>query len=199
MILLLLACAPPNSDTAVGAIPPWQGTQIGEEGDSPCDVESTLWEAEDQAPEGLSFTPAELRLQIAGSFEGTLETLYQGSEDLELTLTLDGPVWWVQELDCEDQWLELEGEISLRAGELLQVEGPLRMRSTWLGLELSEGEWSGSLSPGELPADSSALSLLISGPLSPSEDSALEWVIQRPTHREAARAGTWLLSDQPAQ
>ena len=195
MILLLLACTASTTDSAIGGIPPWQGTQIGEEGDGPCAVAETPWEQEDQAPEGLSFTPAELRGQIAGVFQGTLDTPHQGAEELQLTLSLDGPAWWVQEVDCEDHWLELDGELSLQAGELLQVRQPVRMRSTWLGLELSEQQWSGSLSPGELPADTTTLTLHISGPLLPSEDGALEWVIQREAHREAARAGTWQLDD----
>jgi hypothetical protein len=195
MLHLLLACAPPSSETPIGGIPPWQGTQIGEEGDGPCEVESTLWEQEDQAPEGLSFTPAELRARIAGSFSGTLETPHQGSEDLALNLSLDGPAWWVQELDCDDHWIEMEGELSVDAGELLQIQQTVRMRSTWLGLELSESQWAGSLSPGELPADASGLTLHISGPLVADEDGALEWTIQRPEHRETARAGTWLLEE----
>lgn len=195
MILFLLACTAPTTDSGLGGIPPWQGTQIGEEGDGPCETESTPWSSEDQAPEGLSFTPAELRSQIAGSFGGTLQTPSQGSEDLQLTLSLDGPAWWTQEVDCDDHWLEVDGDLVVEAGGLLQIEQPVRMRSKWLGLALDAQQWRGSLSPGELPTDTSSLTLHISGPLSPNEDTALEWVIQRENHREAARAGTWLLDE----
>jgi hypothetical protein len=195
MRLFTLACTAPTTDSGLGGIPPWQGTQIGEEGDEGCQTESTLWTQEDQAPEGLSFSPAELRAQIAGDFLGTLQTTNQGDEELQLSLSLDGPAWWTQEVDCDDHWLELEGELSAQAGDLLQIEQPLRMRSKWLGLELEEQEWSGYLSPGALPDDTSSVTLHISGLLSPSQDAALEWVIQRESHREAARAGTWRLSE----
>ncbi len=195
MLALLLACAPPNSDSGISGIPPWQGTQIGEEGDGPCDTERAPWDQEEQAPGGLSFSPAELRARLAGDFTGTLDSAHQGQAPVEVSLVLDGPAWWVSEVDCSDQWLEIEGQLEVRADPLLQLRAPVSVRSSWVNLALSEGEWSGDLSPGALPADAGPLSLRLSAHLSPGEDSALEWLLQRPDGNEVQRAGLWALED----
>lgn len=193
MLLLLLACATPGTDTGASGVPPWQGTQIGEEGDSPCDTERVPWASEDKAPDGLSFSPSELRAALSGDFAGTLSTPHQGEAALRVALRLDGAAWLVSEVDCSDRWLELEGEVDIQAAPLFSVTAPVRMRSSWLSLELQEGDWSGTISPGELPADSGALLLSLSAHLEPGEDSAMEWILQRPEHAEVQRAGSWLL------
>lgn len=195
MLALLLACVAPNSDSGISGIPPWQGTQIGEEGDAPCDTERVAWDQEDQAPDGLSFTPAALRAELSGDFSGTLDSAHQGQADLSLGLVLDGQAWLVSEVDCSDRWLEIDGQVTIDAAPLFSVQAPVSVRSKWLSLELAEGEWEGELSPGALPADAGDLTLKLSAHLSPGEDSALEWVLQRPEHAEAQRAGTWLLDD----
>lgn len=195
MLVLLLACAPPTSDSGISGLPPWQGTQIGEEGDGPCDTERVAWDQEDQAPEGLSFSPAELRARLAGDLTGTLETPHQGQAPLDARLVLDGPAWLVQEVDCSDQWLELEGQLEVEAAPLLGINTPVSVRSSWVSLTLNEGEWSGDLSPGTLPTDAGDLSLRLSAHLSPGEDSALEWLLERPEGDEVQRAGGWTLAD----
>lgn len=196
MILLMLACAAPDSESATGGIPPWQGTQIGEEGDGLCTYTGELWEYEDQAPEGLSVTPAELREQLAGSFGGLLSSAYQGSEQLELELILDGPAWWMQEEEeCEDHWIAVEGSVRIQSDTLFSTERPVMLGSDWLRISLEEQDWTGSLSPGELPADAESLALFVSAHVGPGQEGELTWILDRPEQQEEQHAASWVLSE----
>jgi hypothetical protein len=201
LIALLLACAGSPSDTgSLDTRPPdfptWSGTQIGEEGDEGCYLEGEPWADEQSAPPGADFTPAALRESAGGDFSGTLDSAWQGGVDLTATLTLDGEALALTDSLSEcPPGLGLSGTLTLSAPDLLTLQTPIALvaRDTAVfSVRLDEDALSGELSPGILPDDAGALSLLVPGTFAEGAWSGtLEWWLVLPDGLESAEAGSW--------
>ena len=197
--MLMMACLP-SSGTPLDTgplFPTWSGTQIGEEGDEACLLEGTDWEDEASAPPGSELTPAEVRAAMGGDFDGVLLSAWQGEADLSATVALDGPAQALSDSTsgCPSA-LGISGTIALTAGSLLVLQAPFELtvqgRLGSLEALLDEDVLSGDLSPGALPDDAGALSLLVQGSSSDGVWSGdLEWQLQRSTGTEAAEAASW--------
>lgn len=199
MLLTLLACAGGAIETGVPTevpeTPVWEGTQIGEEGDTGCPMELSAWSDEDTAPDGSAYTPAEFRSLAGGSFSGVLQSAWQGEASLTATFTLDGDAWALTPKleDCA-AGMAVEGTLSLSAEELLDLQAPVTLTVTQtadFSALIAESDLTGDLDPGVLPDDAISLSLLILGTLDGDWSGELRWQLYRESAVEEAPAGTW--------
>ncbi len=176
MVLLLLACIGVPGDT--GLLPPWSGTQIGEEGDD-CPLTGERSEEEHTA----------LREALALSASGTFRSEWQGEAELLWVIDPSGDSWDL--VDCTDEPVQaVDVELTLNAGPLLLLERTVRL--TERGAVLTVVEVEGALSPGELPEDSGQLVLELF--FLPGEGSGqARWLLERPSGWEEAPAATWSL------
>ena len=174
VVLLLIACIRGPGDTG---LPPWSGTQIGEEGDG-CPPE-----AEESAEE-----LAELREALAVSTTGTFRSEWQGEVPLQLIVEPSGQAWTVT--DCGEEYPAVDAQFTLQAGPLLFVDRTLRLSGRTKMVEIDQEDLSGSLSPGALPEDTVQLLLRLS--FSPETwTGQARWLLERDGHWEQAPAATW--------
>ena len=174
IVLLLIACIRGPNDTG---LPPWSGTQIGEEGDG-CSASA------EENGEDLT----ELRGALAVSTTGTLRSEWQGEAALQLIVDPSGPAWTVTA--CGEEYPAVDAQFTLQAGPLLIVDRTLRLSGQPQTVEIAEEDLSGSLSPGALPDDSLRLLLRLS--FSPETwEGQARWLLERDGHWEHAPAATW--------